>query len=352
MTDPQTLQAVREALEKIEKAEQMVSDLCQRRREWIMSIPASPDHDPDLVIADALRAARQALLTQPADAGALHEPVSLDECAELIAHVYQHSDMQLARRATQRVLAIAGRIYAGNFPAPIAPAEPETVNREIVVDAKAVDLAINKFLDASGISIGGKYNEEKSERWFLAMNVAKDISASAKPFHESVLLDQIRCAGWVVAVHNDYRLNGIAHTFWLFTKDGRAIKGEGMTDKEALTKAVSQIEREQPAPAPSPAPIVSAQGQTDSELNTSYAGEPLETSGGAHSPAPEIYSEPYKRELCAKAYSNRASPAPDEARDKLVSAMQQAWLDATKDAMKTAGFNPVISHRGMQGKRI
>lgn len=46
--------------------------------------------------------------------------------------------------------------------------------------------------------------------------------------------DDIRGMGWMVAVHNDYRLGGEFHTFWLFTKDGRAVKGEGRTDREAL----------------------------------------------------------------------------------------------------------------------
>lgn len=36
-------------------AQQMVSDLCNGRREWLMSIPARPDYDPDLVISSALR---------------------------------------------------------------------------------------------------------------------------------------------------------------------------------------------------------------------------------------------------------------------------------------------------------
>ncbi len=44
--------------EKIEAAQKMVSDLCHQRRRWIMSIPARPDYDPDLVIGGALRAAR------------------------------------------------------------------------------------------------------------------------------------------------------------------------------------------------------------------------------------------------------------------------------------------------------
>ena len=49
------------------------------------------------------------------------------------------------------------------------------------------------------------------------------------------ILAKLREAGWSVAVHNDYRLGGVAHTFWLFTHaDGRWAKGEGATDFEAL----------------------------------------------------------------------------------------------------------------------
>lgn len=44
----------------------------------------------------------------------------------------------------------------------------------------------------------------------------------------------IRAAGWMVAVHNDYRLHGENHTFWLFTKGDRCVKGEGRTDADAL----------------------------------------------------------------------------------------------------------------------
>ncbi len=44
----------------------------------------------------------------------------------------------------------------------------------------------------------------------------------------------LRCLGWAVAVHNDYRLHGEHFTFWLLTKDDRCVKGEGKTDLEAL----------------------------------------------------------------------------------------------------------------------
>jgi hypothetical protein len=45
--------------EREEKASAMVAALClprghQDTREWVMSIPARPDHDPDLVIGASL----------------------------------------------------------------------------------------------------------------------------------------------------------------------------------------------------------------------------------------------------------------------------------------------------------
>ena len=45
---------------QIQRAQSMVSALCLPRgsegsREWVMSIPARPDHDPDLVVGGGLR---------------------------------------------------------------------------------------------------------------------------------------------------------------------------------------------------------------------------------------------------------------------------------------------------------
>ena len=67
--------------------------------------------------------------------------------------------------------------------------------------------------------------------------------------------DDLRALGWTVAVHNDYRLNGVAHTFWLLTKDGRCIKGEGLSDADALKEIrtmLSAAPQAQPATAPEP----------------------------------------------------------------------------------------------------
>lgn len=55
----------------------------------------------------------------------------------------------------------------------------------------------------------------------------------AKPVADNTP-DDLRATGWTVAVHNDYRLKGKAHTFWLLTKGDRFVKGEGRTDGEAL----------------------------------------------------------------------------------------------------------------------
>jgi len=55
-------------IDAIEKALDMVCDLCKPKniagaKEWIMSIPAQPDKDPDLVIANGLREAKKRIAT-------------------------------------------------------------------------------------------------------------------------------------------------------------------------------------------------------------------------------------------------------------------------------------------------
>ena len=47
-----------------------------------------------------------------------------------------------------------------------------------------------------------------------------------------------------MAVHNDYRLNGTPHTFRLFMKGDRCVKGEGETDLEALDQIRKLISKE------------------------------------------------------------------------------------------------------------
>src|SRR4051794_41022551 len=61
---------------------------------------------------------------------------------------------------------------------------------------------------------------------------------------EPISADTLRELGWSVAIHNDYRLHGDNHTFWLFTKGGRCVKGEGKTDDEALRIALKHATTE------------------------------------------------------------------------------------------------------------
>jgi hypothetical protein len=61
-------------------------------------------------------------------------------------------------------------------------------------------------------------------------------------------LTRLRKLGWMVAVHNDYKLNGTPMTFWLFTHpSGRWVKGEGQTDEGALADCLRAATTETPA---------------------------------------------------------------------------------------------------------
>ncbi len=54
------------------------------------------------------------------------------------------------------------------------------------------------------------------------------------------ILDQLRARGWMVAVHNDYTRGSTRFTFWLLTRGVHFIKGEGVTDDDALHECIGQ----------------------------------------------------------------------------------------------------------------
>jgi hypothetical protein len=68
-----------------------------------------------------------------------------------------------------------------------------------------------------------------------------EIRDAAKP-------DDLREAGWMVAVHNDYTLNGAQRTFWLLTnpRTGNFLKGEGASDAEALSQIRDKLRCQAP----------------------------------------------------------------------------------------------------------
>ena len=79
------------------------------------------------------------------------------------------------------------------------------------------------------------------------MNTGPTTFVSVEPTGKVFLsssADDLRERGLTVAVHNDYRLHGEAHTFWLFIDESTGIsyKGEGKTDTEALNKVRAQID--------------------------------------------------------------------------------------------------------------
>lgn len=66
--------------------------------------------------------------------------------------------------------------------------------------------------------------------------VQKQLAASEQKRQEleRAVPDDLRALGWMVAVHNDYTLDGHKCTFWLLTNGDRCIRGEGLTDAVAL----------------------------------------------------------------------------------------------------------------------
>ncbi len=58
------------------------------------------------------------------------------------------------------------------------------------------------------------------------------------------ILDDLRAAGWTVAIHNDYRQQGKHRTFYLLThSNGFWVKGEADSDQAALVACRDEIER-------------------------------------------------------------------------------------------------------------
>lgn len=89
--------------------------------------------------------------------------------------------------------------------------------------------------DHAELTVFPRHNMGDLRRVRSVLASLQESGAQPWPLHD--MLRQLRAWGNMVAVHNDYRQNGERFTFWLFvTPDGRAIKGEGKTDEEALNQ--------------------------------------------------------------------------------------------------------------------
>lgn len=93
-----------------------------------------------------------------------------------------------------------------------------------------------------GIGDAAACDEAWADYWQFRRPAELPSTPSSLPIAPDHVLT-MRADGWTVAVHNDYRLNGEFHTFWLWTHaaSGRFVKGEGKSDAEALAACVEAV---------------------------------------------------------------------------------------------------------------
>lgn len=99
------------------------------------------------------------------------------------------------------------------------------------------DADLRPYFHQNGCPMGTDANGRPSCRcWALYWPNLKDNPSSP---------DDLRRLGWMVAVHNDYVLDGKRYTFWLMTKDERCLKGEGSCDAVALDQIRAKLRPEE-----------------------------------------------------------------------------------------------------------
>jgi len=155
-----------ELIMKIDKAHDVVTELCSGKRQWEMRIPAQPDDDPDLVIGAALRASRVEILTLRASVKELEEKVQILNGAVDRKQVVYH-----------RLLSdyMAQKITIGEWKTKSEDAESRATLAEAGV--KALIVAGNSMLAYLGhtnncVDMSGKCvcnPEEKRDNWRKAV---------------------------------------------------------------------------------------------------------------------------------------------------------------------------------------
>ena len=133
----------------------------------------------------------------------------------------------------------AGASFGGSVAAPLERTK-EAVDRLRHIREEAV-AAHDEYCET-----GNCYGDSHAgcEADVAALEYAIDALAagSTVPSEPDALAD-LRAHGWMVAVHNDYVLNGERRTFWLLSRDNReCVKGEGATDEEALRQIDYELE--------------------------------------------------------------------------------------------------------------
>ena len=86
------------------------------------------------------------------------------------------------------------------------------------------------------VKVGSVFTGERKKKWDKSSLLAIAQALLDAYEREEGSPDDLRDSGWSVAVHNDYSQDGWDYTFWLLTKEGRCLKGEGITDAIALNQ--------------------------------------------------------------------------------------------------------------------
>jgi hypothetical protein len=156
---------------------------------------------------------------------------------QLMKDVAIHSDR--ARLIAENIVGA----YLASLPAPQGPSaqvsEPEPLRYdELVACLRECKKQLDAIVD-DGVPVDWEQWRDDLEELLLHVAPTDTGAQGAEPMQPVAVIDQLRAQGWTVAVHNDYRLDGRAHTFWLLTHpSGIWVKGEGATDAEALQQCV------------------------------------------------------------------------------------------------------------------
>lgn len=95
------------------------------------------------------------------------------------------------------------------------------------------------------------YPDGRHEAFATLADLLNHLEPAPSVAHPASSPDDLRALGLTVAVHNDYRLHGKPHTFWLFTDaDDRAYQGEGLTDADALNIVRAKLASRKSTSAP------------------------------------------------------------------------------------------------------
>ena len=171
-----------QAREALAGAHQMVSDLCKRQgepgwRRWVMSIPARPDYDPDLVIGAGLRAG-DVLLARVDEL----EQARARDVAAIVGWLQDLAESGGDEVVSATMIVIADQINRGDWHDGALPADPRDA-RIAALEADKAD-ALRELADATdALDITHADYPERFEDGTLARAIACEMHDYAAVMH-------------------------------------------------------------------------------------------------------------------------------------------------------------------------